>query len=103
MARRKDMGIAIAVGFDDGRRDPVAPESFSGSQSQPNADWPGLIASNPDNPRYTAVTPNGVAHQDGNGHNQTPFGNWNKRASGERWQPGSINWDRYGRANRTGE
>jgi hypothetical protein len=99
MARRKDMGIAIAVGFDDGRRDPVAPESFSGSQSQPNIDWPGLIAANPDQPRFTSQVPSGTQHDEGQGSNEW---SWSNRANGRRWS-GGVDWNRHRRSNRTGE
>lgn len=104
MARRKTETVAATGAtsiFGDGLRAPVAPESFNRSQSNPNIDWEGMVASNPDQPRYTAQNSNSTLHESGNGWNRADWG-WANRANGPRWS-GGVDWNRNGRANRTGE
>lgn len=102
MARRKGI-TEVAVFSPSNGRDPCAPERFLQSQSSPNIDWPGLVDSNPDNARYTAITPNGVASDNGSGNNDMPWGKWNQGAHGDRWGGKAVDWNRHGKANRTGE
>jgi hypothetical protein len=107
MARRKTLpppaamvGIEIGFGAFSGR-EPVAPESFTRSQSTPNVDWEGLYGT-PENPNgFTATNPNGSQHDQGNGDNQRPYWSEN-RGNGQRWSP-PVNWNGPGRRNRTGE
>jgi hypothetical protein len=108
MRNRRSVGITAAApmpmdSFESrthGPTDPVAPESYFRSQSNPNIDWEGLVPANPDNPRYTAQTPNGSASNEGNGYNQPQY-NWHPQATGKRWSP-PVNWSKHG-GNRTGE
>ena len=100
MARRKSIEVAVApISFEPfAGRDPVAPESFNRSQSSPNVDWDGLVG-NGENTQYTAQTPNGTAHESGNGANNE--WSWGPPANGRRWG-GRVNWAKNG-GNRTGE
>ena len=101
MARRKDVAApspAFVDMFAD--RDPVAPESYHRSQSQPNIDWAGLVSRDGENRQFTAQTPNGTLHESGNGANQN--WSWGPDANGARWS-GRVNWNKSGRVNRTGE
>jgi len=109
MARRSRSGITVVgvgvphAAFDEyGSREPVAPRRYLQSQSTPNIDWPGLVSEAGENSRLTIQEPNGTSHEFGNGGNQTPWGNWNDKANGPKWS-GPVNWNRYGKANRTGE
>lgn len=102
MARRKTEVVGIAIGFDDGRRDPVAPESYNRSQSRPNIDWNGLVGAGENSNGFRAVTPNGTASDNGNGVNQEHWG-WGGSLNGDRWNGRNLNWNKTGRANRTGE
>ena len=101
MARRKsstpEMTVATFEPF--AGRDPVAPESYNRSQSQPNVDWAALVGQG-ENTQYTAQTPNGTAHESGNGENRNWC--WGPDANGPRFG-GRVNWNKNGRANRTGE
>lgn len=109
MARRRNRPasttsvVGIAIGFDGdpyGPRDPVAPERFYRSQSQPNIDWPGLVGQGENSNGYRSVTPNGTLTDQGNGWNQPQYYTSN-RGNGRRWSP-PINWGKNG-GNRTGE
>lgn len=101
--RRTAIAANIAIGIDNfGARDPVAPESYSRSQSNPNIDWPELVSKTGENSRLTIQTPNGTAHEFGNGENQTAWESWNNKANGPKWS-GRVDWNRHGKVNRTGE
>lgn len=112
MARRKHTtttiatstpAVGIAIGFEPNPygRDPVAPRRFFGSQSQPNIDFPGLVGAGENDLGFTSQGPNGTQHVSGNGNNQSPWDNWNRKANGRRWTP-PVDWAKNG-GNRTGE
>lgn len=102
MARKSGLTTSpVAAPWPPVGRDPIAPESFSGSQSKPNVDWPGLVGAGENSNGFRAITPNGIASDHGNGDNQRQY-SWNKPADGERFG-GKVDWDRHKNANRTGE
>ncbi len=107
MARRKSETVAtpVAIGlFGDGMREPVAPESFNRSQSNPNFRFANLVGpgENSNDPHgFTAITPNGVAHDGGAGNNQERY-SWDRNANGARWKGQDLDWSKHG-GNRTGE
>jgi hypothetical protein len=106
MAKRKSetaatAGIAIGFSFGDGMREPVAPESFNRSQSRPNLRFANLVEFGENPNGFTSITPNGVGHDNGLGHNQDRWG-WSNKANGERWSGQNLDWAKRG-GNRTGE
>ena len=102
MARRRSSEVVAApFSFEPiGPREPVAPESFYRSQSNPNIDW-GNLAGAGENPNgFTSQTPNGTQHVSGNGTNERPY-RWHGDADGKRWN-GPVDWAKNG-GTRTGE
>jgi len=91
--------LAVDAAFEYGRRDPVAPESFNRSQSNPNVDWAGLVGQSENSNGFRATNPNGTLCESGG-----PFDTWNSwgnRGNGRRWN-GNVDWAKNG-GNRTGE
>lgn len=105
MARRKSSmtsapAVAVAI-FGDayGTKEPVAPESFTRSQSN-GLDWEGMYAAGENSNGFRATNPNGTLSDQGNGDNQSQYYSENK-GNGKRWSP-PLNWAKNG-GNRTGE